>query len=142
MLPAGRRPALFTLSVMPIPAEITRATAWVEQIGAQIGLVQSAVFAVQLCLEETLSNIAQHCPEAAGLAVNLQLQAGLGHVWLQVEDCGPAFDPTSVPATTLPQSLPAADIGGLGIHLIRHFSAAQIYERANGVNRLKLSFDA
>ncbi len=140
MHPAGRRPALFTLSVMPTPAEITRANAWVEQIGAQIGLAQSTVFAVQLCLEETLSNIAQHCSEAAASAVNLQLQAGPGHLWLQVEDCGPAFDPTSMPATTLPQSLQAADIGGLGIHLIRHFSSAQVYERVNGVNRLKLSF--
>jgi anti-sigma regulatory factor (Ser/Thr protein kinase) len=37
--------------------------------------------------------------------------------------------------------LEAAEIGGLGIHLVRRFSSAQAYERVNGVNRLVLQFN-
>ncbi len=139
---ATRRPADFALRVSATDQEIARVHAWVEHVAEQIGLGPSVVFAVQLCLEEAVSNIARHSAARPPLPVDLHLRADPGRLTLRVEDPGHPFDPTTAPDPPTPQSLEAAEIGGLGIHLIRHFSAAQAYERADGKNRLALYFDA
>ena len=140
--PAGRRPAAFALRVAATDREVSRVHAWVEQVAAEIGLDPPVVFALQLCLEEAVSNIARHSAAAPALPVDLRLSAEPGRLTVQVEDAGHPFDPTLVAEPSKPESLEAAEIGGLGIHLIRQFSAAQAYERVNGINRLALYFDA
>ena len=135
------RPADFTLSVRATDQDVPRVHAWVQQAADTIGLDESVVFALQLCLEEAVSNIARHS-EGPDLPVNLCLHAAPGRLTLRVEDPGRPFDPTQIAAPPVPQTLEEAEIGGLGIHLIRQFSSGQAYERVDGVNRLALYFDA
>lgn len=71
---AGHGPAMFTLALTTtapeiaqqtapeiapeIAQEIARAHAWLEQVAAELGLAPATVFALQLCVEEAVSNIA------------------------------------------------------------------------------------
>jgi serine/threonine-protein kinase RsbW len=136
------RPQDFTLTVNATDQAVPRAHAWIQQAADQIGLDETMVFALQLCLEEAVSNIARHSESGPALPVNLRLHAAPGRLTLRVEDAGRPFDPTQAIVPPEPQTLEEAEIGGLGIHLIRRFSTGQVYERVDGVNRLALYFDA
>jgi histidine kinase-like protein len=58
----------------------------------------------------------------------------------QIEDNGSAFDPTQVPRPPVPASLAEANVGNLGIHLMRSFAAGMHYERRDSRNRLTMRF--
>jgi anti-sigma regulatory factor (Ser/Thr protein kinase) len=102
------------------------------------GLGEDQVFALELCLEEAAANIITH-----GVPTD--------HIWVSIarvppylvarlEDDGTPFDPTAVPARAAPLSLELAQLGGLGIPLIRKLTTNMRYERVGGRNRLTLEF--
>jgi len=62
-------------------------------------------------------------------------------VTITIEDHGAAFDPREVPPPPVPSRIDEAVIGGLGVHLMRHFAQDLAYQRLDGVNRLILRFD-
>jgi serine/threonine-protein kinase RsbW len=58
----------------------------------------------------------------------------------RIEDNGSAFDPTQVPRPPVPASLAEANIGNVGIHLMRSFASGMHYERRDSRNRLTMRF--
>lgn len=58
---------------------------------------------------------------------------------LRIEDDGRAFDPLSVPPRRPYDNLEHAEVGGLGIHLMRSLMDACHYMRKNDKNILTLS---
>lgn len=121
--------------------ELERLAAWASEFGRIANLPSSLLFAIQLCLEEAVANIIMYSGAAeqhAGVAVELTPTGG--DVVAIIEDSGRAFDPTAAPAHRKPATLEEAQVGALGIHLMRSFSAAMTYERRDGRNRLTLRF--
>jgi anti-sigma regulatory factor (Ser/Thr protein kinase) len=59
-----------------------------------------------------------------------------------VIDDGRPFDPRAQEAPQRPADLESAQIGGLGITLMRNFATGIAYRRTDGTNRLTLSFAA
>jgi sigma-B regulation protein RsbU (phosphoserine phosphatase) len=128
-----------TLTVAADLSELRRVGIWVAELGARLALPDKTVFALDLCLEEALSNIIRHGGGAAK-AIELNVARAADLVSVIITDTGPAFDP-SVAAAPLPAAtVEEAEIGGLGIQLIRKFATTMSYCRRGDVNELSLTF--
>jgi len=121
--------------------ELARMTAWILEVCKAASLSPKTAFAVQLCLDEVVTNIIQHGKgEARASEIVASLTREQARIVLSVEDDGAAFDPTGMPAPERQESLDDFPVGGLGIHLIRQFASAVDYRREGGRNRLRLTF--
>lgn len=126
-----------------IPArlsEISRASQWLRALAERLKLPENLCFRLALLLDEALSNTIQHGFDDDGEhTITIRLNAESGAVHLDFEDAGRPFNPLEAPPPPELRSLDEAEIGGLGIHFIRHYSDECRYERAGGRNRLRLS---
>ena len=96
-----------------------------------------AIYAIELVLEEVLTNQVKYA--AAPIDLMLHLEPGLAV--LHFEDGGAAFDPLQAPTPPVPASHDDAPIGGLGLMLVRRFAKTASYERLDGRNRLRIGVD-
>jgi anti-sigma regulatory factor (Ser/Thr protein kinase) len=96
------------------------------------------VYAVELVLEEWLTNVFRH---GAGTAVAVELTADGERIALRFEDDGRAFDPTQAPVRQAPKTLDEAEPGGLGLFLIRQYSKSWRYAREAGRNVMRIEID-
>jgi len=111
----------------------------VERFAAAHGLPADAVTALQIAVDETVTNAIMH-GYAAGVRgeIAVRLRRRPDSVVLEIEDDGVPFDPLQAPPPAL--GLPAAErpIGGLGIHFVRNLMDKASYARRDGRNLLKL----
>jgi anti-sigma regulatory factor (Ser/Thr protein kinase) len=91
-------------------------------------------FAMRLCLEEAMANIAMHGNPDGEVVIGASLAEESGRLVLSIRDDGHAFDPASA---ELPQG---RDIGGNGLLLLRRYCGDIGYRRAEGGNELTLRF--
>ena len=129
-------PAWLTLT--PDPAETGRLGLWLKTLAEAAAWPADLASAVELCLDEVITNIAMHGGRTAG-DVTVEIDHDAVAVIARVEDGGAEFDPTA-DAQPLPQSLDEAKIGGLGLVLVQRLSTEMRYERIGGRNRLTLRF--
>jgi anti-sigma regulatory factor (Ser/Thr protein kinase) len=133
--------------------DLTRVWPWVEAIAARYSVPPDTQFAIQLCLEEALSNIIRHgyqgqadqpisiaCTvECAPAAVENEHAAELVFT---VEDHAPPFDPlarSAAPAPA-PASLQELQPSGRGIRLMRKFAGRLTWQQLPNGNRLTMGF--
>ena len=127
------------------PREAESMTQWITQACAAAQIPSKMSFAVQLCLDEAVTNILQYGqrgdagPRAS--AISASLECSPSAVVLDIEDDGVAFDPTAVAPPAPAQTLDLLPVGGLGVHLIRQYSSRMEYARTGGRNRLRLTFE-
>ena len=119
---------------------VASALAWLEALGAQHGWPPKALFALTLCADEALANVASHARRADGQSAQLWLACGPtpGGLALRIEDDGEAFDPTVQASPQLASSLDEAQIGGHGLRLMRHYLRHLLYRREGLRNVLLL----
>jgi anti-sigma regulatory factor (Ser/Thr protein kinase) len=126
--------------------ELARLWPWIEALAAEYAIPADTQFAIQLCLEEALSNIVRHGyrgqPDQP-ITVECTTPAETRKLVFTVEDRAPAFDPLALsaveeaPAPTLIDQLQE---GGRGIRLMRKFAGSLAYQRLPGGNRLTIVF--
>jgi len=130
-----------TLRVRNDTAELARVAAALEAFAAEHGLGDKDVFDVTLALDEVLTNVIWYAFDG-GAEQWIDVRVTLGDLDLEVEvrDGGRAFDPLSVPAVDLALERPAEEreIGGLGMHLVRHAMHALEYRREDDRNVLTM----
>jgi serine/threonine-protein kinase RsbW len=111
--------------------------------GQRHGLPPRLVQAVDLALEEVLTNIISHGYADDGEhGITVRLEARPGELEAEVEDDGQAFDPLQAPAPDTTRPLHERSIGGLGIHLVRTLVDDLEYQRRDGKNVLRLKKSA
>ncbi len=130
--------------------DISAAAHWVDTIAADQQFPEQLVFALQICLEELLTNIIRHGgPESGGdlsevpippLNVEINISASAQLVSMTVEDDGKPFDVVNAPAHRIDRPLDDIKPGGLGIQLIRNFASTIAYARAGLGNRVTVEF--
>src|SRR5262249_30014973 len=109
--------------------ELARLTGWGGDFAQYANLPPDQVFAVQLSLEEAVANLIAHSGRAeSGQEIAVELAASGGEVLAVIEDKGRPFDPTAVAPPSRPASLDEAQIGNLGILLMRNFASEMRYE--------------
>jgi anti-sigma regulatory factor (Ser/Thr protein kinase) len=121
--------------------EMKRLGPWIEEVLGRSALGPATSFAVQVCLDEAVANVIRHGKAAAKASrIVVTLKRRDDECILRIDDDGAAFDPTLAAPRVRPVSWESAEIGGLGVHLMRTFSARMRYERVAEQNRLWLYF--
>ncbi|WP_052808181.1 ATP-binding protein [Methyloterricola oryzae] len=121
-------------------SEVSRASHWLRAFAERLELPESHCLRLALLLDEALSNTIQHGFDDDGQhPVTVRIIAEPGAVHLEIEDAGRSFNPLEAPPPADLLNLEEAEIGGLGIHFIRHYSDECRYERAGGRNHLRLT---
>ena len=130
--------------------DISVAAQWVNTVTADQQLPEQIVFALQVCLEELLTNIVRHgetessddLSRVAIPPVNVEIDISISaqRVSMTVEDDGKPFDVVNAPAHRIDQPLSEIEPGGLGIQLIKNFASSIKYEQAGLGNRVVIEF--
>lgn len=124
--------------------ELNKLTVWInDDIASLFKISESAVFKMDLVLTELISNIISYAyPNPCESEIAIKCHYFSDNIKIEIEDSGVPFNLLAIPDIVLPSSLEEAEIGGLGIHLIRHYIDDGSYQRKNDKNifsmRLKI----
>lgn len=132
-------PLISTLEVGPRIEDITAATSWLADVGEAEDWPQSMRFALELSLEEALTNVVSYAFKDSSTPPRIRIacyRMPEGRVALELIDNGIPFDPTTLAEPEVPDSIEDAKIGGHGVQLMRHFLEQLAYDRDGGENRL------
>jgi len=125
---AGARRLAATIPATP--ASLVRLRDEARDFLAGLGVDQAAAYAVDLVLEELVSNTLRHGGvDGARQEIEVSLEVGPELVTLQLRDDARPFDPTLHPAPARPASLAEAQIGGHGLPMVRRSVRALRYRR-------------
>src|SRR5262249_40152422 len=126
------------------PRELRRVSEVVAAFSSAHALPQRTADAVELVLEEVLTNAVMYgfpaAPKPAAATIRIRLTREPAQVYAEVVDNGCPFDPTAVaePPLTGPDDFPAD--GGRGIRIMRRLSDSMSYRRRDGWNELRVEW--
>lgn len=119
--------------------EIGRLNHLVRQFGELHEIPARALYAVNLALDEVVTNTVRYAfADALGEEVVVRMETANADLLSEVIDGGRAFNPLEAPAPDLLGTLAEREPGGLGIHLVRHLMDRIDYRRADGKNVLTM----
>lgn len=114
-------------------------SAWLEATIQRLEVPEPLVFKFDLCANEAVTNVISYAyPENGAREIGLRLFREDEALCLEIEDDGIPFNPIERPKHVQPASLEEAEIGGLGVDLIRTFMDECHYARRSGRNVLKM----
>ena len=124
-------------------SELARVLPWIERLSSRYSIPDNTQFAMNLCLEEVLSNVIRHGygEQPGSIAIHFRAEPG-GQFFFVVEDEAPPFNPVDSPELPAISSLDEAQVGGQGIRLLRQFSDALNYRRTPRGNQLTIGFSS
>lgn len=119
--------------------ELTRVPSWVEALARTCALSEKTVFAIELCLEEALSNIIRHGYAGRPGPITIEFAQSGSEFVFTIDDEAPHFEfaKDTLPA---PKSLEDLTPGGLGIPLMHRFASRVEWQALPKGNRLTLTF--
>ena len=118
-------------------AELERLKAFVDTFCEAESVTGETCFQLQIVLEELVLNTIKYgeC-EPKKDAIRLVIKREGDEVRAVLSDSGISFNPLEAPPPDLTASVADRPLGGLGIHLVRHFLPSIRYERREGRNYL------
>ena len=129
-------------------SELSQLPAWIERLASRALDSANTQFAINLCLEEVLSNIIRHGYSGEpdhSIAVHFASPRKDYFVFV-VEDAARQFNPVAAPELPpLSSEVEMRDdilIGGQGLRLLRRFADALEYQATPNGNRLSIAFNA
>jgi serine/threonine-protein kinase RsbW len=125
-------------------SDLAQVPPWIERLASLHAIPEATQYAMNLCLEEVLSNIVQHGYAAQpDFPIDIHFSSPRdGYFVLVVEDHAPPFNPVDFPELPKVSGLDDIQIGGQGIRLLRRFSDALDYQPMPVGNRLSIGFSA
>ena len=123
-------------------SELARVPPWIERLASRYAIPDSTQFAMNLCLEEVLSNIVRHGYSSdPGRSISLTFTSpSKDNFVFVVEDQAPPFNPVDSPELPALDGLENDRIGGQGIRLLRQFADSLEYQPTASGNRLSIGF--
>jgi len=118
-------------------AEIERLSQSLEAFGRSLQLPEEFLYAVNLALDEILTNVISYgYADEAGHEIAVDVAVQQGELVAEITDDARPFNPLeAAPADTV-SPLAERQVGGLGIHLARKFMDTMAYRREHGKNIL------
>ncbi|MFM8719995.1 MAG: ATP-binding protein, partial [Chthoniobacterales bacterium] len=120
-------------------AELEKLEGFTADFAAKAGLSDKDLFALQIVVEELVTNVIDYGGVPAGEhAVRVDLSTADGELVIAIIDRGREYNPLlrEDPDVTLPAE--KRPIGGLGVHFCKKLTDSQEYERRDGCNVLIL----
>ena len=103
-----------------------------------MGFDELTTMQMNLAIEEAVVNVMNYAfPEGVRSTILLEVNADDSQVTFELRDEGAPFDPTTK-EVDVDSHVKNGVIGGLGIHLIRHYMDTVTYERKDGQNILTM----
>jgi anti-sigma regulatory factor (Ser/Thr protein kinase) len=123
-------------------SEMSQVPVWIERLAPQHAIPADTQFAMNLCLEEVLSNVIRHGygGQSDRYIVIQFLNPKDGYFVFLVEDEASHFNPLEAPELPAIGALDEERVGGLGIRLLRQFASALEYQATPTGNRLTMGF--
>ena len=119
--------------------EIERLNKLVRQFGELHDIPSRSLYAVNLALDEVVTNCILHgFEDAGGQTLEVHVETSGDALVAQLFDEGREFDPLTVPIPDLTAALGDRQLGGLGIHLVRSLMDRVEYRRDGRKNVLTL----
>jgi anti-sigma regulatory factor (Ser/Thr protein kinase) len=135
----SRLPAL-DLTIVNDLAEIGRIATVIEDFCAEHGLGEDIAHAINLSLDELLTNtISYGYEDGERHSIGIVVKVSGDRATVTVRDDAIAFDPTQAGDPDLDLDLDDRPIGGLGIHIVRAMMDEVHYARIDGHNQLTLT---
>jgi anti-sigma regulatory factor (Ser/Thr protein kinase) len=126
-----------TINVAADVREIERLNKLVRQFGELHDVPSRSLYAVNLALDELVTNVILYGFDAAeGKHVVVKIHTTAGELTASVIDEGKAFDPLQSKTPDINAPLEERDLGGLGIHLVRSLMDNVSYQRDGDKNVL------
>jgi anti-sigma regulatory factor (Ser/Thr protein kinase) len=130
---------LLCLSIRNELAELGPLNREVHAFLATAALPEEVTYAIDLSLEELVTNVIKYSFEEKGThQIGVRISLEPGEAVLSVEDDGRPFDPLAAPAPDLDIPVEQRPSGGLGIHLVRAVAGKVTYRREAGKNRVEV----
>jgi anti-sigma regulatory factor (Ser/Thr protein kinase) len=130
-------------SILELPAtpeDVMRGVEHLEQFCTEQHVPLKAIQGLMLAVEEMASNVVNHAYQRdAQQTFRLTLQHHGDRFVVELRDHGPAFDPLQAAAPDLDSEPDERDVGGLGIHLVRHYIEDLHYTRMGNENVLLMT---
>ncbi len=108
---------------------------FVETLQGAMFCSDKQLFEIVLMLEELCANVINY---SGAKFIEVNLQKDWEELVITVTDDGNPFDPTKLPMVDIHKPLEQRAPGGLGIHLIHHYSDSFEYVRENNKNIVTL----
>jgi anti-sigma regulatory factor (Ser/Thr protein kinase) len=125
-----------------IPAdvrEIERLNQLVRQFGELHQVPSRALYAVNLALDELVTNVILYgYDDPTGHEVLVRIDVEAGKLTASVHDDGKTFNPLEIAVPDLNATLQQRELGGLGIHLVRSLMDDVRYAQQSGKNVLTI----
>lgn len=121
--------------------ELDRINEKISGLTADWNLPSSIAFNINLVIEEIFSNIVFYgYADNAEHTINITFSTNPGQVKIKIEDDAQEFNPLILPLTNCSCStVNNAQIGGLGIHIVKSLMDDLNYSRVNNKNILVMS---
>ena len=125
-------------------SELARIFPWIERLASRHAIPANTQFAMNLCLEEALSNIIRHGYSGQpGHPISVRFGSPRKDYYVfAVEDEAPPFNPVEAPELPALNALDDIGVGGQGLRLLRRFADALEYQPTATGNRLSIGFAA
>lgn len=129
------------LEIKNQPQELARLAGWLNWLDMDLGLSHRCLFRLELAAEEAVTNVLEYAyPSGEDHSITIRLCQEGHSITLEIQDEGQAYNPLAVPEKVFATTLQEAEIGGLGIALIRNYTDSLHYRRENQKNILTLVF--
>ena len=120
-------------------ADLEKLQSFVEEIRKGLFVSKKCLFETNLALEEAFSNVLSYgFNKHTDHFIKITITSAQGVLNIRVEDDGKPFNPLEAKEPTLQYDIENCEIGGLGIHLIKHFMGDIRYERYQNKNVLTM----
>jgi len=124
-------------------SEMTQLSPWIESLASRHAIPGNVQFAIELCLEEVVSNVIRHgYVGAEDGSVLVSFMPRDSYFEFVVDDEAPHFNPLDAAELSALGPDEEIRVGGQGIRLVRQFADDVEYEPKPGGNRLRLGFSA
>ena len=131
-----------TLCVPAVLDKLPHALALAEKEAEAAGVTAKELIGLALAVEEAFVNICTHAYQGDSGQVELACFCASApfprSFVVEIADSGPEFDLLSIPEPDTSLGIEEREIGGLGVHFIRHFTDHADWRRENGKNILRL----
>lgn len=110
-----------------------------NHFGQGYGLSETFMSEINICLDELFTNIVLYgFKDDLEHIIRFRINLNGNALILNIEDNGIPFNPLIKKDSELPADINKANIGGLGIHIVKKLVDDIWYERKRGKNRLTL----
>ena len=101
------------------------------------GIADSVRQSLATVLDELLANVVMHAQAVRG-PVHVRLHCRDNEVIARLRYCAAAFDPTAIAVAHLPSTIASANIGGVGIAMVRAMTREFTHQYRRGENHLRV----